>query len=274
MREYNFGLRGHDIANDFASMCEKAKENKINLLQFALAKTCNDINFDVVGYDKNISTQISNRLHENMLNVAVLGCYINPVETDIKLKEVQLNRFNHFIDYCKDFNARVIGTETGQKNSIEETHSNETYAEFLSSMAPLVQKAEDKQVQIGIEPVWQLTIYSVDMLEKMIKDIDSKNISVILDISNLMHSEIFDKQDYVINSAFEKFGDRISTIHLKDYYVIDGRKSFAPTGLGNLNIDLIFKNIGFMDKKPDIILDELPLSLYRETVERLNSQLG
>ena len=73
-------------------------------------------------------------------------------------------------------------------------------------------------MQIGIEPVWQLTIYSIDMMQKMIKDIASKNISVILDISNLMHSEIFDKQDYVINSAFEKFGDRISTIHLKDYY--------------------------------------------------------
>lgn len=274
MGGYNFGLRGHDIANDFVNMCEKAKENKINLLQFALGKTCNDINFDIVGYDKNISTQISNRLHENMLNVAVLGCYINPVEIDIKSKELQLTRFENFISYCKDFNARVIGTETGQKNSIEETHSNETYVEFLNSMVPLVQKAQDKQVQIGIEPVWQLTIYSVDILEKMIKDIASSNISVILDISNLMHNEIFDRQDYVINSAFEKFGDRISTIHLKDYYVLDGIKSFAPTGLGNLNIDLIFKNIEFMDKKPDIILDELPLSLYHEAVERLDSKLG
>jgi len=274
MSKYNFGLRGHDIANDFAGMCEKAKENKINLLQFALGKTCNDIDFDAVGYDKNISTQISNRLHEDMLKVAVLGCYINPVETDIKSKKVQLNRFNHFIDYCKDFNARVIGTETGQKSSIEETHSNQTYTEFLNSLLPLVGKAEERQVQIGIEPVWELTVYSIDIMEKVLKDIDSKNISVILDVSNLMHSEIFDRQDYVINSAFEKFGDRISTIHLKDYYVIDGRKSFAPTGLGSLNIDLIFKKIGFMDKKPDIILDELPLSLYHETVERLDSQFG
>lgn len=270
MSKYNFGLRGHDIASDFESMCRIAKESNINLLQFALAKTCNDIDFDKVGYDKNISRQIAATLRENMLRIAVLGCYINPVESDIKSKEVQLNRFNYFIDYCKDFNARVIGTETGQKSSIEDTHSNQTYTEFLNSMIPLVSKAEERQVQIGIEPVWQLTIYSVDMMQKMLKDIDSENISVILDISNLMHSEIFDKQDYVINSAFEKFGDRISTIHLKDYYVIDGKKSFAPTGLGNLNVDLIFKNIEFMKKKPDIILDELPLYLYSETVERLD----
>lgn len=274
MGEYNFGLRGHDIADNFVNMCRTAKENHINLLQFALGKTCNDINFDVVGYDKNISDQIVNRLQENMLNIAVLGCYINPVEVDMKLKELQLTRFANFIDYCKDFNARVIGTETGQKSSIEETHSKETYMEFLNSMMPLVRKAEDEQVQIGIEPVWQLTIYSLEMLEKMMNDVKSQNISVILDIYNLMHSEIFDKQDYVINTAFEKFGDKISTIHLKDYYLVDGRKSFAPTGLGCLNIDLIFKNISFMNKKPDIILDELPLVLYSDTVKRLNAQLG
>lgn len=273
MREYNFGLRGHDIADNFAGMCEKAKENNVNLLQFALAKTCTDIDFDVVGYDRTVSTVIANKLQKDMLNVAVLGCYINPVETDIKSKELQLARFDNFISYCKDFNARVIGTETGQKNSIEETHSNETYKEFLNSMVPLVQKAEDKQVQIGIEPVWQLTIYSVEMLQKMISDIKSQNISVILDVANLMHTEIFDRQDYVINSAFEKFGDKISTIHLKDYYVVDGEKSFAPTGLGCLNVDLIFKNISFMNKKPDIILDELPLALYSDTVKRLNSKL-
>jgi len=271
---YNFGLRGHDIAGDFENMCRVAKENNINLLQFALAKTCNDINFDAVGYDKEISERIAGKLKNYGLNVAVLGCYINPVEADVESRKRQLIRFDNFIGYCKDFNGGVIGTETGCRGSLEETHSDETYREFLNSMMPLVQKAESKQVQIGIEPVWQFTIYSVEMLEKMIKDIDSENISVILDVANIMHSENFDKQDYIINSAFEKFGDRIKAIHLKDYYINDGKKSFAPAGLGCLNVDLIFKNISFMQKKPDIILDEMPLAMYSEAVERLNCKLA
>ena len=187
--------------------------------------------------------------------------------------QIQLKRFENFINYSKDFNAGVIGTETGWKSSLEETHSENTYKEFLNSMAPLVNVAENKGVQIGIEPVWQLTIYSVDMMEKMLKDMASDNISVILDVSNLLYSGNLNEQDFIINSAFDKFGDRISTIHLKDYYVVEGRKSFAPAGLGKLNIELLFKNVSQMKNKPDIILDELPVDLYKETVKRLDDML-
>ena len=60
------------------------------------------MNARVIPSLKNISDQIVNRLQENMLNIAVLGCYINPVEADMKLKELQLTRFANFIDY-KDY---------------------------------------------------------------------------------------------------------------------------------------------------------------------------
>ena len=46
--EYNFGLRGHDIADKFSDMCKNARENDVSLLQFALAKNCNDIDFDKI----------------------------------------------------------------------------------------------------------------------------------------------------------------------------------------------------------------------------------
>ena len=48
--DYEFGLRGHDIADNFEDMCKNAREAGINKLQFAMAKTMPDINFDKLGY--------------------------------------------------------------------------------------------------------------------------------------------------------------------------------------------------------------------------------
>ncbi len=269
MCNYSFGLRGHDIAGNFEGMCEKAKENKVELLQFALAKTCNDVDFDKIGYDRGISQKINEELIKNELSVAVLGCYINPVEIDENSRKIQIERFKNFICYAKDFNAGVIGTETGIAGTVEETHTDKVYGEFLNNMSPLVEKAEEMGVKIGIEPVWIYTIYSVDMMERMIRDMQSDSLAVILDISNMITAENHHTQDYMIQDAFDRLGDRIRTIHLKDYKFTEEGKRFTPAGTGLLNTKLIFENIKAMKNKPQIILDELPLALYSETVERI-----
>ncbi len=269
MKKYKFGLRGHDIADNFLEMCLKAKENKIDILQFALAKTCSDINFDEIGYNKDFSATIKEKLLQNQLHIAVLGCYINPVDVDESSRNTQLHRFKNFLYYAKDFDADVIGTETGSVETIEETHSQKNYMNFLTYMSPIVEKAEELDVTIGIEPVWYYTIYSVERMKKMLDDMKSKNISVILDISNMLNVENYLEQNDIISKAFESFGDSISTIHLKDFDIINGNKTFVPAGNGLLNIELLFQKIGLMTKKPQIILDELPLRLYSDTVKRI-----
>ena len=67
MNNYNFGLRGHDIANNFSDMCIQAHEHGIKLLQLALAKTVTDVNFDIVGYDKELSARIKKQ-PKNVIN--------------------------------------------------------------------------------------------------------------------------------------------------------------------------------------------------------------
>ena len=62
--KYTFGLRGHDVGNDFDEMCENAKKHGVKKIQFALAKTVNDINFDAVGFDESVARRIKQKLDE------------------------------------------------------------------------------------------------------------------------------------------------------------------------------------------------------------------
>ena len=67
--KYTFGLRGHDIADNFDDMCRVAKNSGIKKLQFALAKTVNDVNFDTIGYDSELSFKIKKQLSSIRLHL-------------------------------------------------------------------------------------------------------------------------------------------------------------------------------------------------------------
>lgn len=273
MKNMLFGLRGHDIADDFEGMCQLAEQAGIQNLQFAMAKTMQEIDFDAIGYDEALSERVKKKLNEHGLKVSVLGCYIHPVHPDEEVCKAQLKRFGAFIRYAKDFEARVIGTETGFFSDLSYTHSEENYQNFLRNIRPLVQLAEQVGVTIGIEPVWLNTIYSVERMKRLLEDVDSENLAVILDVSNLMHPENLAEQKQMITKAFELFGERIYAVHVKDFRFVDGKKEFAPAGTGELEIKHLFRHIAGLKTTPELILDEMKLNYYAESKERLEALL-
>lgn len=273
MSKYEFGLRGHDIADNFDDMCRLAKENNIKKLQFALAKTVSDLNFDVVGYDEKVADRVKSGLDTCGLDVSVLGCYINPVDVDMEARSIQLKRFENFIRYAKKFNAGGIGTETGSNGSVATTRTEENYGELLKSMIPLIEFAESEDVNVYIEPVWCFTIYSPQIMKRMIDDLKSDNLKVIFDVSNLINENNIEMQQTFINDAFDLLGDKIRVIHLKDFGIENDRKVFKHAGSGLLDTELLFKRIKEVGTNPDIILDETPLGGYKAACEKINNVL-
>ena len=266
---FDFGLRGHDIADNFSDMCRLARENDIRKLPFAMAKTISDINFDEFGFVEEFAKKVDAGLKEDNLDVPVLGCYINPVDTDSKAMETQLLRFKNFLRYAKIFNAGGVGTETGSVGDIQKTHSNENYMQFLRDFEPVIALAEELDVNVYIEPVWHFTINSVEKMKRMLDDVKSKNLKVILDVSNITVAEDYTAPSETIEKAFDILGDNIRVIHYKDFIIEDGKKSFAIAGTGDLDAKLMFKKISECSVAPEVILDETPLEHYRKSVESL-----
>ncbi len=267
--KFTFGMRGHDISQTFDGMCKTANEVDVRNLQFAIAKTMADIDFDIIGYDKELSNAVTEALNKYKLKISVLGCYIDPI-TEATL-ESQLTRFQNFIPYAKDFNAVVIGTETGCLNNLQETHSEYGFGRFIKSIERLLPVAEKYNVNIGIEPVWLHTVCSVDRMKQVLDYFKSDNLRVIFDPVNLINDENHMSQKDIIYQAFSCFGDKISTLHLKDYTYSSGVKQLTPVGNGDFNISYCLDMAGQLPVIPDIILDEMPLSNLPGVAERLRN---
>ena len=272
---YEFGLRGHDIGNTFQEMCDNAKKYGVRKLQFALARTCNDINFDEIGFDEKVANDIKAKLDEYNLHVSVLGCYIDPINPNDEVRNTQLTRFKNFISYAKVFGADMIATETGFLGTQEETRSEETYQFLLSNLRPLVKEAEDKGVMMAIEMVWIHPMYCPQRMKRLLEDLNSPNVCVIVDMSNLTYPETKDSQCDIMNDCFDLLGDNIRGIHLKDFtFDEENKKSFALAGSGELLTEMFFDRMKGLKKMPEIILDETKVTDYAATLEILEDVLA
>lgn len=272
--EVEFGLRGHDIGSSFDEMISGAVSNNVKTLQFALAKTMADVNFYEIGYNRDLSYKIKADLEKNDLAVSVLGCYINPVERDEQILEKNLKLFENFMCYAKDLNAKVIGTETGSFGTIEDTHSEENYQFLLKNLKRLIKKAEEMNVVIAIEPVSIFTVHSPEVMSRVLSDVNSDNLAVIFDLSNLITAENYKNQHKIIDSAFNLLGDRIKVIHLKDFVVGAGEKRFSAVGTGMYDIEYLFSKINELTKIPDIIFDETLVQDYKQSLDNVKKKIG
>jgi sugar phosphate isomerase/epimerase len=271
VKGYSMGIRGHDVADNFKDMCKLAKENQITNLQFAMAKTIPDINFDEFGFDEAFAKNIKDELDRHGLSVSVLGCYINPVHPDKETQKTMLKRFENFIRYAKVFDAKLIGTEPGYTGDLEYTLSEENYQVFLQNLSQLVKVAEEENVVIGIEPVWSCTINTAQKTKRLLDDINSDNIAVILDMSNITNIHNLKNHNEMIEEAFDILGEKIRAIHLKDFVYETDKRKFAPVGTGGMNVKRMFERISKMKNQPEIILDETPLGIYKDSIKRLES---
>ena len=271
--EYTFGLRGHDMGIDFYSMCENGVKNHIKSIQFAMAKTVLDIDFDKIGFDEAVAEKIHKKLIECGFSVPVLGCYINPIDEDAERLEQSLRRFEAFIQYASVFGAGVVGTETGIAVSSDRSVYRKNYLRFVRNLERLLEKAEQFGVCIGIEPTRCGAVCSPQVVYQIIRDMGSDKIKVILDLSNMLAADTVSFQRKILDDSFELFGNRIQTVHLKDFNFVDGKKQFAAPCEGMMDIPHLFELLSGVREKPAIILDKLKLDGYSAAIERLERHI-
>ncbi|MDQ0232895.1 sugar phosphate isomerase/epimerase family protein [Metabacillus malikii] len=250
----NIGIRAHDIEKLPLEELVNVIANKgLKGVQLALAKSF-DFNTKNGSLSPGMAHHIGSAFRNKNIQIAVLGCYINMIHPDKDERKKGLDRFKEHIRYARDFGCSIVGTETGNVNAemsyTEENFKEEPFQEVVESVRELVKEAEKFGVIVGIEAGVNHPIYSSKVMKRLLDNIDSNNLQVILDPVNLLTVETFNNQDEIIQEAFELLSDRMAVLHAKDFIIEDNQLKFAPVGKGLLNYDLVMKLL--KEKKPYI----------------------
>lgn len=238
----NLGVRAHDFGQgspeEIASILAAYD---ISSVQLALARSFPFIKAEPGQLNPGLANYIRDVFKSKGINIAVLGCYINPIHPDPVIREQSILRFEEHLRFARDFGCALVGTETGSRNADCTYHplsqTEEAFRELVAVVKRLTVTAEMHGSIVAIEGVaHHHTIHSYEKMERLIELVDSPNLQVIYDPVNFFPLNDCDRQEALMDEAFARFGDRIVAIHSKDFVTVDGIKDGDhPSGSGEMS---------------------------------------
>ncbi len=141
-------------------------------------------------YTPEYISSVRDTLGAHGVNVAIVGCYINPVHPDPEKRNEELNRFEISLSLHKEFGCPYVATETGSNNPDSSyntaTFEDRTFSILLSSVERLLKKAESTGATVVLEAVsHKNTICSAERMRRVLDTFKSASLKVIYDPVNL-----------------------------------------------------------------------------------------
>ena len=192
-----------------------------------------------------LAAHVRRVFHQEKLDVAVLGCYLNLAHPDPKKVLEFQSRYYGSLRLASRAGIGMVGTETGAPNAAYKldanTHSLEALRTFIWNLEPVVECAEKYGAILAIEPVFNHIVFDADKALAVIRAIRSPNLRIIFDPVNLLAPENLDRREQVLGDAMEKLCDHIAMVHLKDYRLEDGKLVSIAAGTGEMDYTEIMR---------------------------------
>ncbi len=260
-----FGIRLHDAVNvPIEERLKVVKEQGFSCAHVALSKVISENSVADSALTPGYAMYLKRLFDQNELDFAVLGCYLNLANPDPEqLKAIQ-NKYMANIRFAAHLGAGVVGTETGAPNveyKFEEAcWSEEALQLFIKNLRPVVKYAEQMGVLIAIELVVRHIVCNPVRARRVLDEINSPNLRIILDPVNLLEIYNYEKQDEIVDEAIELLGKDVAVLHVKDFVIEDNKLKSVPVGQGQFHWERVipymkkekpFMHATLEDTKPD-----------------------
>lgn len=236
----NTGMRCHDICPkmEMEQVFEQVKKLGVEHIQLALGKSIAGYDFGPGHFTPGLGHRISELLQKNGIHVTVLGCVINPANPDEEARKSAVRKFTEHMKYARLLGADLVGTETGRMDAegkfTPATYAEEAYQLFFKTMETIVKEAEGLGVIVGLEGGYNHVLHTPERMRRFLQEIASPNVEVIFDPMNLIHPDETDResQKWILDKAFNWYGDRITVLHVKDVAFEGEKQVFHFIGEG------------------------------------------
>ncbi len=267
----HLGVRAHDFGKlPLEELAARIAAHGLTCVQLAPAKAiagCND--------DDPLTPEFAARVREafarHRIEIAVLSCYINLGDRDAANRARSLGRFKEHLRVARAFGCRVVGTETGSVNSDFSRHPDNTgesaFQTVLGGVMELAHAAEQHDAVIGIEAVERYVISSPRRLRRLVDEIASPRVRVILDPVNLLCATNHAHQSEILQEALSALGHDIEIIHAKDFMLTAaGQYQEAPAGHGSLDYAPLLRWIKANRPGIPVLLENTAPAIIAETI--------
>ena len=159
----------------------------------------------------------------------------NMIYPDPAVRRHGLDRLRVLAAACAELGTRIVTLCTGTRdpeNMWRRHPDNDTDAawqDLIASMTNAAAIAADHGVLLGIEPEPGNVVSSAARARRLLDEIDSDALGIVLDPANLIEGILPDRIDATIDEAFALLGARTISAHGKDR---DATGAVVPPGRG------------------------------------------
>jgi sugar phosphate isomerase/epimerase len=177
---------------------------------------------------------------ERKLTLAALSGTYNMIDLDLQARATGAAGLNRVIGLAPLLGTNVVTLCTGSRdpNSMWRKHpDNDTpaaWADLLVQLEEAVRVAEKYGVTLGVEPEIGNTINSVDKARRLLDEVRSPQLKIVMDGANIFQRGQLPQMRKVLDQAFELLGSDIALAHAKDLDQ-DGEAGHVAAGRGRLD---------------------------------------
>jgi L-ribulose-5-phosphate 3-epimerase len=270
------GARAHDFGTTTpCKLAARLAGQGLCCAQLALNKAIAGLNLKPGDLNPGLAWEVGQCFRENHVQIAVLGCYINPVHPEDGPRKELLRFFKDHLRYVGDMGGSLVGLETGTPNAAyapdPRTGDEQTFQALVRSIAELVEEAEAHGVKVAVEAVTHHTISTPTKMKRLLEEVRSPNLVVIHDPVNLISHENYLEQDRMIEEPFQLYGDKIAIIHAKDFSVKNGSYQQLATGFGQLNYRLLCRLIAQHKPGISVLLEDSGPAIVEQCIAHIHA---
>lgn len=240
------GIRLHDTKKlPFEERIADVSQLGFQCGHLALAKVINEFPTTDEALTPGLAMYLRNVFAANHVDIAVLGCYLNLANPNPEKLAQITHRYMAHIRFASWLGCGVVGTETGAPNEsythVPECHGEEALQTFIKNLRPVVRYAEQMGVVMAIEPVWKHIVCNPVRARRVLDEINSPNLQIILDPVNLLDICNYKDQVAIVDEAIELLGPDVAMVHLKDFVVEGDKLVSVGAGLGQMDYTSVMK---------------------------------
>ena len=234
------GVRAHDFGRMPAeALAAAVAAGGFTHVQLVLNKAIAGLNLQAGDLTAELARSIGLAFQNHGIQIAVLGCYINPIHPDPATRGKLLEYFKDHLRFAREFDCPLVALESGSVNADysphPDNHRPEALQDLLGSLAELVAAAQEAGVNVGLEAVTSHTVSSAQKMRLVLDTLGSQHLQVVLDPVNLLSPANCRDQHRVMAEAVELLGDRVAVLHAKDFVEDRGAWKTVPAGQGQLD---------------------------------------
>lgn len=258
----NLGMRAHDLSvNNREELADKLNHFGLSHIQLAVKKSFPEFAPSLSDITHGTATYLGDYLRSRGIKISILGAYVNIASFDDNVRNQAIKDYIHHLELARDFGATVVGTETGnvaEHGGHDAQNWTETgYQRIRAAVMQMVEAAETLGVLVGIEPCLNAPLYTWQLAKRLLSEVQSPNLKIILDAANLMSPDNYRDQVKITNQALNALSDDIVAFHLKDFVVENNEIKIVPVGTGLMDYTDLLKFVKYQKPLLPASLEEV-----------------